>query len=61
MKTSTDETIPTNTEMVETISKSDRVINSYELFDHHNEVIINHQGEHYRLRITSNQKLILTK
>lgn len=25
------------------------------------EVVINHNGERYRLRITSNQKLILTK
>ncbi|MEQ1529352.1 MAG: hemin uptake protein HemP [Methylococcales bacterium] len=38
-----------------------RILYSYELFGNHNEIIINHQGDQYRLRITSNQKLILTK
>ncbi len=31
------------------------------LFGTQNEVLIEHQGEDYRLRITSNGKLILTK
>ncbi len=36
-------------------------INSAELFDGHREIIILHAGEQYRLRITGNNKLILTK
>jgi len=36
-------------------------ITSSELFDEHQEIIILHAGEEYRLRITSNNKLILTK
>lgn len=32
-----------------------------ELFKIENEIIITHRGEDYRLRITSNDKLILTK
>lgn len=31
------------------------------LFQGHQEILISHQGEHYRLRITKNDKLILTK
>jgi len=31
------------------------------LFQGSQEVLINHNGEHYRLRITKNGKLILTK
>ncbi|OYW39955.1 MAG: hemin uptake protein HemP [Hydrogenophilales bacterium 12-61-10] len=31
------------------------------LFQGTQEVLINHNGEHYRLRITKNGKLILTK
>lgn len=37
------------------------VISSQELFRDQQEVIILHAGEEYRLRITSNGKLILTK
>jgi len=36
-------------------------ITSVELMEGHNEIIIIHDGERYRLRITSNKKLILTK
>jgi len=36
-------------------------ISSAQLFAKQNEVIIDHNGEDYRLRITSNGKLILTK
>lgn len=36
-------------------------ISSQQLFGEHHEVLIEHQGQEYRLRITSNQKLILTK
>ena len=36
-------------------------IDSRQLFASQNEIIIEHQGEEYRLRITSNGKLILTK
>lgn len=38
-----------------------RTIDSAELFSQGREVMIRHQGEHYRLRLTRNQKLILTK
>jgi hemin uptake protein HemP len=31
------------------------------LFNGNQEILINHNGEHYRLRITKNDKLILTK
>jgi len=36
-------------------------IDTTELFKPKNEIIIIHRGEDYRLRITSNDKLILTK
>lgn len=35
--------------------------NSDELFSGQRELIIQHQGEQYRLRITRQEKLILTK
>lgn len=38
-----------------------RSITSAELFDDQQEIIILHDGEEYRLRITSNNKLIMTK
>lgn len=38
-----------------------KIISTRELMGDAREVIIEHGGEHYRLRITSNQKLILTK
>jgi len=38
-----------------------RRYDSRQLFLSQNEIIIDHQGEEYRLRITSNGKLILTK
>ena len=38
-----------------------RVLNSVELLAGATEVIIAHNGESYRLRCTSNGKLILTK
>lgn len=34
---------------------------SVNLFTHNREVIIEHEGEEYRLRLTSKGKLILTK
>lgn len=37
------------------------VVSSQELFGDRQEIIILHAGEEYRLRITSNGKLILTK
>lgn len=40
---------------------SARTITSAELFDNLREIIILHAGEEYRLRITCNGKLILTK
>ena len=36
-------------------------IKAEELFDKKTELIIEHHGEEYHLRITSNNKLILTK
>lgn len=36
-------------------------VSSRQLFDGQNEIVIEHQGDDYRLRITSNGKLILTK
>jgi hemin uptake protein HemP len=41
--------------------KTKRAINSEELFGDQKEIIILHAGEEYRLRITNNGKLILTK
>jgi len=38
-----------------------RRYDSRQLFLSQNEIIIDHQGEEYRLRITINGKLILTK
>lgn len=38
-----------------------RRIYSDSLFSHGDEVFIQHQGEQYRLRLTRNGKLILTK
>ena len=38
-----------------------RAVTSAELFGKEHEIIILHAGEQYRLRITSNNKLILTK
>jgi hemin uptake protein HemP len=38
-----------------------RRVSSSELFGAHNEVVIDHHDDEYRLRITSNGKLILTK
>lgn len=36
-------------------------VDSQQLFDGQRELIIQHQGEEYRLRITRHDKLILTK
>ncbi|MDD2737507.1 hemin transporter HemP [Methylomonas lenta] len=38
-----------------------RKFSSKQLFAAQNEIVIEHMGEEYRLRITSNGKLILTK
>ena len=38
-----------------------KVVDTKDLFKIYNEIIITHRGELYRLRITSNDKLILTK
>lgn len=40
---------------------STKTITSAELFGNLREIVILHAGEEYRLRITSNGKLILTK
>jgi hemin uptake protein HemP len=38
-----------------------RTISSKLLFDQLRELIIQHEGDEYKLRITANNKLILTK
>ncbi len=38
-----------------------RTISSGELLGRENELVISHKGETYRLRVTRNDKLILTK
>jgi len=38
-----------------------REFKSRDLFKEHTEIVIEHNGDEYRLRITSNGKLILTK
>jgi len=43
------------------ISVKKRVITSRELLGGNREIIIIHDGEEYRLRLTANNKLILTK
>ena len=43
------------------IGRSRRIITSLELMGSGNELIIEHAGEEYRLRITKQEKLILTK
>jgi len=37
------------------------VVEADVLFRGHHEIVISHNGAHYRLRITKNGKLILTK
>lgn len=44
-----------------TIPTAAAVIDSDRLFGQHRELLIDHVGEHYRLRMTRNNKLILTK
>lgn len=43
------------------LGMSTKAITSAELFGNLREIVILHDGEVYRLRITSNGKLILTK
>lgn len=43
------------------VSAQTKHIRVEDLMGHDREVIIVHQGEEYRLRMTSNNKLILTK
>ncbi len=38
-----------------------RRLSSRDLFQHTNEILIDHRGEEYRLRLTRNDKLILNK
>lgn len=52
--------IPRDTERVARAT-SRRIISSQSLFGEQREVVIEHGGEEYRLRVTSNKKLILTK
>lgn len=50
---------PKKNHFVQSLSRV--VIKSSQLFDNQNEIIIEHEGNEYRLRITSSGKLILTK
>ncbi|WP_292977135.1 hemin uptake protein HemP [Nitrosomonas sp.] len=38
-----------------------KLISSEDLFGNSNQILIQHQGEQYHLRLTRNNKLILTK
>ncbi|WP_367575945.1 hemin uptake protein HemP [Pelagibius sp. Alg239-R121] len=42
-------------------SRKIKMLHSRDLFADSNEVVIEHDGEHYRLRATKKGKLILTK
>jgi hemin uptake protein HemP len=42
-------------------SRNVKMLRSGELFDGSSEIVIEHDGEHYRLRATRKGKLILTK
>ena len=44
-----------------TIEVNNSTIESDELFDQTKELVIHHKNEVYRLRLTGNDKLILTK
>lgn len=46
---------------VSTNNVEPRVLRAEELLQGHREVIIEHAGQQYRLRLTANGKLILTK
>jgi len=52
---------PPNLARSGTPDMSTKTITSAELFGDLREIVILHAGEEYRLRITSNGKLILTK
>jgi len=53
---------PTNSGSADALQKRPRrVVTSRELIGNDSELIIEHAGEEYRLRITKQQKLILTK
>lgn len=53
--------IPEHRQENNNISAGQRRISSEQLFATGNEIVIAHNGADYRLRITSNGKLILTK
>jgi hemin uptake protein HemP len=42
-------------------STSPKMFNSHEIFEDAQEIVIEHEGDRYRLRRTSKGKLILTK
>ena len=48
-------------EKINTTQNSNRTLKTNDLFNGENEITIEHKSEKYRLRITSNDKLILTK
>ena len=53
--------MPVENEKMNTAEKSIRKLNTSDLFAGETEISIQHKDEEYRLRITSNGKLILTK
>jgi hemin uptake protein HemP len=46
---------------VRSVAITNQRITSEQLFNKLRELVIQHEGEDYRLRITANNKLILTK
>lgn len=61
----THHTVPMNRQRVVIVEQEAaterRRVSSNELFGVQNEIVIEHNDDEYRLRITSNGKLILTK
>jgi hemin uptake protein HemP len=51
----------TEGQKVRSVAITDQRITSEALFNKVRELVIQHEGEDYRLRITANNKLILTK
>jgi hemin uptake protein HemP len=56
-----DSTEPLDTKRPVSQASPSKTLDSATLFDGKSEVLINHRGETYRLRITRQDKLILTK
>jgi hemin uptake protein HemP len=55
------EIIEQSRQAISSVVSPPTVLDSVRLFNGQRELIIQHQGEQYRLRITRQEKLILTK